>query len=107
MSTETKPRPRLTAEAIYDAFKAIEAAALSGERCPKTWSPEVTDGVLPSGATGALTRDGRIRIDIYPHNWRVATILVGEHAGKHTALPPNKSWRPYRTIGAALPGARP
>jgi hypothetical protein len=43
-------------------------------------------------------RSGKIRIDVYPHNWRVVTIMTGPQAGKSTAPAPNKNWRPYLTI---------
>lgn len=81
---------------LADAFAMLETAAASGARCPVAG----TNG-LTSTLTGTLARTGKIRIDVYPHNWRVITIMAGPHAGKATALPPDKTWRPYRTIEAA------
>ena len=78
---------------LAEAFAALEQAAASGARCPITG----TNG-LTSNLTGALARSGKIRIDVYPHNWRVVTIVSGPHAGKSTAPPKNKDWRPYLTI---------
>lgn len=75
------------------AFAMLEQAAVTGARCPVSGA----DG-LTSQLTGALARSGQIRIDVYPHNFRVVTILTGPHAGKATAPPPNKHWKPYLTI---------
>lgn len=81
-----------------EAFAMLEAAAASGARCPKSG----TDG-LTSQLTAGLARAGKIRIDVYPHNWRVVTILTGPHAGKTTEPAPNKAWRPYLTIEKGSP----
>lgn len=82
---------------LNQAFAAIEAAAVAGERCPVT-AREGIEG-LPNGATTALARKGRIRIEVYAKNWRVAEILKGPNAGKRTKAPPNPEWRPYLTMG--------
>jgi hypothetical protein len=76
-----------------EAFATLEGAAASGARCPITGT-----GGLTSQLTGNLARAGKIRIDVYPHNWRVVTIMTGPHAGKSTAPAPNKHWKPYLTI---------
>lgn len=76
-----------------EAFAMIERAAVSGERCPQSRVNGMT-----SQLTGDLARAGKIRIDVYPHNWRVATILVGPNAGRATMAAPNKNWKPYLTI---------
>lgn len=76
-----------------DAFAMLERAAIAGERCPITGT-----GGLTSGLTTVLASEGKIRIEIYPHNFRRVTILVGPNAGKTTADPPNKNWRPYKVI---------
>jgi hypothetical protein len=76
-----------------EAFAMLERAAVSGARCPQSR----TNG-LTSQLTSQLARAGHIRIDVYPQNWRVVTILKGPHAGKTTAPAPNKNWRPYLTI---------
>lgn len=65
-------------------FAAIVAAAEAGERCPAS-RPH---GPLHPDAVQALVRAGRVRSEIFGHNWRVVTILVGEHAGKSTAHNP-------------------
>lgn len=77
-----------------EAFLLIEKAAIAGERCPKA---DRGSG-FTSTITSDLARAGRIRIDVYPHNWRVVTICEGPHAGKSTAPAPNPKWRPYLTI---------
>jgi hypothetical protein len=84
---------------LAEAFAMLEKAAASGERCPESRTNGMT-----SQLTSALARSGQIKIDVYPHNFRVVTILSGPHAGKSTAPPPNKNWRPYLTIekGSAL-----
>jgi hypothetical protein len=77
-------------------FGLLEQAAKRGERCPQSGN----FGPLKSAATTALARAGRIRIEIYAHNWRVVEILTGRHAGKRTMPTPYKgSGRPYMTIG--------
>lgn len=78
---------------LDEAFKVLERCALAGDRCPIAG----TKG-LESVLTSALARAGRIRIDVYPHNYRVVTIAAGPNAGRATALPPNPNWRPYLTI---------
>lgn len=77
-------------------FGLIELAARHGERCPQS----KPFGPVSPQVTTALARAGRIRIEIYAHNWRVAEILTGRHAGKRTAPTPYKgSGRPYMIIG--------
>jgi hypothetical protein len=85
-------RPTL-ADLMEATFAVIERAAVAGVRCPVTGS----DG-LTSRLTTALATDGKIKIEVYPHNFRRVTILVGPNAGKTTADPPNPSWKPYKTI---------
>jgi hypothetical protein len=46
----------------------------------------------------ALARAGRIRIEVYAHNWRVVEILSGPNKGKRTAPCPNKTNGPYLVI---------
>jgi hypothetical protein len=78
---------------ISEAFAMLERAAVNGFRCPVSR----TDG-LTSQLTSELARSGQIRIDVYPHNYRVVTIMTGPNAGKSTAPPPKKDWKPYLTI---------
>lgn len=72
----------------------LVAAAVDGERCPQ----DAPHGPLGRGAISELVRAGQIRSEVYSRNWRVVTILKGEHAGKSTAAPP---WggKPYRVDG--------
>lgn len=83
-------------QAILDRdFKLIEEAATKGERCPQT-QPH---GPLQHASSGSLARAGRIRIEIFAHNWRVATIMQGPHKGKQTLRSPYKgTQKPYRVI---------
>ncbi|CAN7382697.1 hypothetical protein LJR220_003403 [Bradyrhizobium sp. LjRoot220] len=90
-----RPRRLITPD---EAFAVLLVKAMAGERCPKSGS----DG-LTSQVTGDLARAGRIRIDVYPHNWRVVTIAEGPHKGKATAPPPNAKWKPYLTIEKGSP----
>lgn len=80
-------------ERKQQAFNILVAAAVDGRRCPEN----ETFGSNRS-AIGGLARDGRIRIEVYVHNYRVVTILDGEHAGKTTAPCPKKDAKPYRSI---------
>jgi len=82
---------------LNQGLAEIEAAAVAGERCPVTRREGVKG--LSDGVTTALAREGRIRIEVYAKNWRVAEILKGPNAGKRTKAPPNPEWRPYLTIG--------
>ena len=66
------------------SFALLEAAAIAGERCPQG-QPH---GPIPSGHTKKLAEQGKIRIEIFRHNWRVVTILVGPNAGKETKACP-------------------
>jgi len=77
-------------------FALVEAAAAKGVRCPM--SPPM--GTLNSSALSALAREGRLRIEIFMHNWRVVTIMDGPHKGKQTqAAPAGKgSGKPYKII---------
>ena len=81
---------------IENTFKRLEAAAAAGERCPQ--SPPM--GTLSSAAAGQLARAGKIRIEIFMHNWRVVTIMEGPHAGKQTQPPPagKGGGKPYKII---------
>jgi hypothetical protein len=83
----------ITAELLHRVFKQIEAAAIAGERCPL--AGEIDGG---STATTRLAREGRIFIEVFPHNWRVATMLVGPHKGKKTAPPRDPAWKPYLAV---------
>jgi hypothetical protein len=74
-------------------YVLIETAAIKGERCPK----QRPFGPLSYGSTIALARSGRIRIELYAHNWRVITLLDGPHRGCSTAPAPN-GWRRYKMI---------
>lgn len=86
----------LSANQLDKAFALLEATAIAGERCPQT----APFGPLPGPATGELARAGRIRVEIFAHNWRVVTIMEGLHRGKHTALSPYRGSKlPYKTIG--------
>jgi hypothetical protein len=46
----------------------------------------------------ALCAAGRIRSEVYAHNWRRAVILDGPHKGKATASPPGGG-KPYLVNG--------
>lgn len=79
----------------YDKdFELLVTAAVKKERCPQT-SPH---GPLSTGAVTALVRDNKIRSEVYRHNFRVVTILVGPHKGKST-VPAESGLKPYRVNG--------
>ena len=85
--------------AIEKVFAQIERAALAGERCPTTRTTENATGTLLPGITTMLLNEGRIKVEIYGHNWRVVEILKGPNAGKRTKEAPGypKVW-PYRML---------
>lgn len=76
------------------AYALIEQAAIKGERCPQNHP----HGPLFVGATTALCKLGKIKIEIYAINWRVIALLEGPHKGKRTKAPTWKCGPPYRTI---------
>lgn len=75
-------------------YLLIEAAAVAGERCPQG-KPH---GPLDSQYTTKLCRQGRLRIEVFAPNWRVATILTGPHSGESTMAAPNGG-KPYVIVG--------
>lgn len=82
-------------QAVLDRnYALIEAAAIKGERCPQSKPHGPLDGAAPA----ALARAGRIRLEVFVHNWRVVTIMEGEHKGKTTAPCPQEGRVPYRII---------
>lgn len=92
---------KLSQSQIDAGFKLIEQAALNGARCPTNRSQENPTGELASGITSALVKAGRIRIEVYAHNWRVVEILIGPHTGLRTASSPYKgSGKPYLVLPA-------
>jgi hypothetical protein len=77
-------------------LKLLEIAARDGARCPM-------NAELPVGARQMLphlAREGKIKIEVSGHNWRVVTILEGPEKGKKTAPDPTGSL-PYITIDGA------
>lgn len=77
------------ADKLFDRIAAIAAV---GDRCPTN---QHIDGV----GLCQLARAGKIRIEVFNRNWRVVTILSGEHAGKQTSRGQNPvGARPYVTI---------
>lgn len=85
---------RVNAERIEEDFMRIVAAAVAGERCPQS----APFGPISSASVSALFGAGRIRSEVYSLNWRVITILTGEHAGLRTAPPPHGG-QPYLVNG--------
>lgn len=82
------------------AFALLCECAAQGQRCPVSRGPDAHPFLQPLH-TSALAAQGKIRIEIYAHNWRVVTILVGLHKGKRTAPSPHKNARrPYQVIDA-------
>ncbi len=86
--------PRGAARIEYD-FALLEAAAISGDRCPKN-DPQ---GPIGHKSISTLVKDRRIQSEIYMHNWRVVTILSGPHQGCSTKSPPAGSGKPYLVNG--------
>lgn len=95
----------LSQQQLDDAFATLVVAAIAGQRCPVA----AREGVLglPSGVTGKLARDGKIKVEVYAKNYRVVEILVGPHAGKRTKAPPSIDWKPYRVIDKSMVSGQP
>ncbi len=74
-------------------FALLETAILGRARCPT--NPEFRE----SGAIVALARLGAVTSEVFAHNFRRVTILIGPHAGKSTADPPEHYGPPYKVIG--------
>lgn len=85
----------MTVSTLEETFKALEAAAIAGGRCPMN----EPDGPLHYGDVPKLARAGRILIEISGRNFRQVTILVGEHAGKKTAPNPDPNAPIWQTLG--------
>lgn len=83
---------------LDQTFALLEAAAVAGERCPRTSGPDATPNLKGSHIC-ALAREGRIFIEISSRNWRRVTILTGPHAGNSTAPSPHSNAVAYRTVG--------
>lgn len=89
-----------------EGFALIERAAVLGARAPTNWSMDNPTGVLPSGVTSALVKEGRVRIEVYAKNWRVIEILKGPNAGKRTMECPYNGAKPYKIV-PPLPAREP
>jgi hypothetical protein len=80
---------------LASAFAILESVAAEGKRCPQNHP----DGPIKTATYSTLARAGRIRVEIYAHNWRVVTIMEGPHKGKSTARSPHRgSSKPYKVI---------
>lgn len=75
-------------------FDLIIAAAITGERCPQSHP----HGPLQRMGLRELIDAGLVRSEVYAHNYRVVTVLSGEHAGKNTRPAP-AGRRPYMIDG--------
>lgn len=90
---------KISQDVLDRAFAQLEAAAITGSRCPM--SDSVVGG---SPSVSQLARDGRILVEVFVHNFRRVTILQGEHRGKTTANAPLRGGlhpRPYLTVTTA------
>ena len=76
-----------------ETFALLERTAVAGERCPLN-SPF---GPVDSTTITMLARRGRIKVEVYRHNWRVVTLLEGAHKGKRTKECP-AGGKPYRVV---------
>ncbi len=89
-----------TPQVLEDVFAWLAEYAARGERCPQVGTSRPgTKFPLTSAHTSALAHAGKIRVEIFRYNWRVITILVGEHKGKSTERDPNDGF-PYLTVDA-------
>lgn len=88
----------LSSNEIEQGYAEILKAALGNQRCPTTKSVDNPAGKLKSGITTKLLAAGRIRVEIYAHNYRVIEIVGGPNAGARTRAPDNKRWKPYKVL---------
>lgn len=86
-------RAPVTPETLNETFALLEEVARKGERCPagKPFGP------LVPAVMSALAHAGRIRIEIFAHNFRVVTIMKGPNKGAATMASPHGGL-PYRTV---------
>lgn len=85
-------------------FSLLVDAAIAGRRCPTADELENAAGTYGRIAPILLAEEGKIRIEVFAHNWRVVTICEGPHAGAKTAPPPGqREHQPYHVIE---PGGR-
>ena len=84
MSTLTREQLARLKDHEAQAFELIERAAIAGARCPK----RKPHGPIMGKAVRVLSRCGFIATELFGHNFRQATILVGPNAGKKTAAAP-------------------
>lgn len=68
---------------IDTVFGLLVDAARKGERCPQGWQLGDRNKLV-----AALARAGRIRVEVWAHNWRVVEIAEGPHKGKRTLKAP-------------------
>lgn len=85
-------------EATERAFGVLEQCAAKRERCPVTSGP-CAHPWINSQHIRKLARQGRIFVEVSSRNWRVVTILKGQHKGKQTAPNPHRGQRVYKTMG--------
>jgi hypothetical protein len=91
----TTPAPaEWTAERLNRNFHLLVAAAVAGERCPQSHP----HGPIETGAMQRLWDKGMVRSEVFKHNYRVVTIMVGQHKGKTTLRPPGLG-APYAING--------
>lgn len=84
-----------------DAYALIHAAAIAGDRAPK--NPELNGG---SSTVRKLIDLGKIRVEIYAHNWRVFELIDGPDSGARTAEDP-KGGGPHRVTEMSVKGETP
>ena len=80
-------------QSVLDAtFARLETIAAAGRRCPPR------SAFLHHDALSILAAQGRIRVEVWCHNWRVVEILTGPHTGARTQAAP-LGREPYRVLG--------
>lgn len=101
-------------QAVLDHVLAlITDAAVRGARCPVVNEIErsLEQAGLPYGGAArsvpVLARAGKLKIEVFRHNYRVVTICDGAHRGKQTAPCPDAKARPYLVISPSGETSRP
>ncbi|MEQ8395031.1 hypothetical protein [Thalassobaculum sp.] len=69
-------------------------AARAGRRCPDAQVLRLMGHISATNTVLALAEAGKIKIEVYGHNWRVIEILEGPDAGSRTEESPlgGKPW---------------
>lgn len=90
-------RSSVAKEREDELFAVLERCALAGERCPTKDQLYCDHKIRSSYQPTRLAKQGRIRVEVWVHNWRVIEIMEGPNEGARTmASPTGKA--PYQVV---------